>query len=225
MIDNNIYPIGTDYCESRYQLIRPILDLYKGSFSVLDLGAAQGYFSFRIAHDYPKSSNVMIDANNTSCYAHHGDMLYDLCLLNSHLPNIFYLKRRMNLADLSFLNAKEHFDVIIALLVVHLMEDDVDKQGKILQSLLRLGDNLIVEVANDVDVRHTAYVEQLSRTLNGQYLGEVKRHKDPKSRSTGKLFWFTSKAFPKTERNDVPLRAIHKETFRSLNGVYPSIIS
>ena len=136
VIQDTIYPIGSDYCEPRYKLIQPILDLYEGSFSVLDLGAAQGYFSFRIAHDYPQTLTVMVEANYTSYYAHHGDMLYDLCLLNSHLPNIIYLNRRMDLSDLSFLNANEHFDVIIAFLVVHLMEDTLKKQIEILDSLL-----------------------------------------------------------------------------------------
>lgn len=221
VIGSDIYPIGSDLCEPRYELIKPIFDQYDRPFSSLDLGAAQGYFSFRIANDYPNSSCVMVEANNTSYYAHHGDMLYDLCLLNRHLNNIFYLDRRMDLSDLSYLNQKEHFDVVIALLVVHLMHETLQEQIKIVESLLTLGDNLIIEVANDVGVIHTAYVEYLSHTLNGQYLGEVKRHKNPHSQSTGKLFWFKRGTSQHINNNDSPLQ---KETFNNLGGVYPKEI-
>jgi len=219
VIGDKIYSIGTDYCEPRYKLIRPILDRFNGPFSVLDVGAAQGYFSFLIAQDYPRSSCVMIEANNTFHYANHGDMLYDLCLLNSHLHNITYLQKRINLSDLSFLNAHEHFDVIIAFLVVHQVGGgSLQKQIEILKSLLTLGDNLLLEVANDVSIVYSAYAEYLSKALDAQYLGEVKRHKDPKSQSTGKLFWFKSKASGTVRRN-IPIQTA---TFLHFNGVYQS---
>ncbi|MEI8365856.1 MAG: class I SAM-dependent methyltransferase [Parachlamydiaceae bacterium] len=218
VIGNDIYPVGSDQCEPRYELIKPVLDGYNRPFSVLDLGAAQGYFSLRIAHEYPHSACVMVEANNTAYYAHHGDMLYDLCLFNSHLNNIFYLHRRMDLADLSYLNCEEHFDVVIAFLVVHLMHETLQEQIKIIQKLLKVGDNVILEVANDVGVIHTAYVEYLSQSIDCQYLGEVKRHKDPQSTSTGKLFWFKRKNPQFIDRNEFPIK---NETFINLGGVYP----
>ena len=222
VVGNQIYPIGTDLCEPRYELIKPVFDLYKRPFSVLDLGAAQGYFSFRIAQDFPQSSCVMVEANATSYYANHGSMLYDLCWMNRHLNNIFYLDRRMDLSDLSFLTNNEHFDVVLALLVVHLMHDTLQEQIKIINALLNLADNLIVEVANDVNVLHTAYVEFLSHSIDCQFLGEVKRHKDPKSTSTGKLFWFTRKASQSSANKRVnSYVAIKKKTFFHLHGVYP----
>ena len=48
--------MGTDDCGPRYGMIKPVLDRLDGPFSVLDVGAAQGYFSFRIAQEYPQSS-------------------------------------------------------------------------------------------------------------------------------------------------------------------------
>lgn len=217
VIGQDIHPIGTDLCAPRYELIRPVLDLYKRPFSLMDLGAAQGYFSFRIARDYPHSTCTMVEANDTSYYSRHGDMLYDLCLKNHDLNNVFYLNRKMDLSDLTFLNSREHFDVVIAFLVVHLMHEKLQEQIKIIESLLALGDNLILEVANDVGVIHTSYVEFLSQSLDCQYLGEVKRHKDPASRSTGKLFWFKNHS-PLKKQGEV---AIQQETFTQLNGVYP----
>jgi hypothetical protein len=216
LIGTEIHAIGSDHCEPRYQLIRPVLDRFDRPFSVLDLGAAQGYFSFKIASDYPQSSCVMVESNHTSYYALHGDMLGDLCTLNSHLTNVAYLNKRMGVSDLAFLNQREHFDVIIAFLVVHLMDNTLNEQNKILEELLKLGDNLIIEVANDVGVLHTTYVEYLANRLGAEYLGEVKRHKDPESTSTGKMFWFKSKTPQAT------FTPLHAETFQHLNGVHPA---
>jgi hypothetical protein len=215
VIGKEIYPIGTDLCEPRYDLIRPILNSYDRPFSLFDLGAAQGYFSFRIARDYPHSTCVMVEANDTSYYSRHGDMLYDLCLKNSNLNNIFYLNKKMNLSDLSFLNQREHFDIVLAFLVVHLMHEKLQEQIKIIDNLLTLGDNLILEVASDVGVIHTAYVEYLSQSLGGQYLGEVKRHKNPDLQGKGKLFLF------RQNRSSLSCNELHPETFTHLNGVYP----
>ena len=214
-VKNQVIAKGTDLCEDRYQLIKPILDLYEDDFSVLDLGAAQGYFSFRIAENYPSSTCVMIESNHTSYYAHHGDFLTELCFLNEHLENIFYLDKRVDLADLTYLNEHEHFDVIFAFLVIHLMEETLQQQIEIIESLLSLGDNVIIEVANDVGVIHTSYVEYLSEQLNCEFLGEVKRHRDATSTSTGKLFWFKNK---KCGKNHHP---ISQTTFEKLNGVFP----
>jgi hypothetical protein len=125
LIQNNTIIHGTDLCDSRFELLKPILNLYDKPFKLLDLGAAQGYFSFRVAYDYPHSCCIMIDANTTTYYkyARHGNMLYDLCLLNSELTNIVYLNKIITISDLSFLHQHEHFDIILAFLVIHLMYD------------------------------------------------------------------------------------------------------
>ena len=221
LVSDQVIGLGTDLCENRYQLIQPILDLYKEPFSVLDLGAAQGYFSFSIAENYPHSSCLMIESNHTAYYASHGDMLFELCQLNNYLNNVFYLDKRVDLSDLSYLNEHEHFDVVIALLVVHLMGKSIQDQIDIIEKLLSLGDNLILEVANDVNVIHTSYVEFLSKKLDCQYLGEVKRHKNPNSTSTGKLFWFKNSPPVITDHRTVS-PPIKKETFEQLHGVFPA---
>lgn len=220
VIGDNIFPIGTDLCDCRYELLKPVLDNFEGSFSVLDLGAAQGYFSFRIAREYPLSSCVMVESNHTAYYSLHGDMLYDLCQLNSHLKNIYYLNRKMDIHDLHLISMNEHFDLVIAFLVVHLMHNELNEQIKILKTLLKLSDNLIIEIANDVGVIHSSYVEYLSDSLEATYLGEVNRHKDSNSKSKGKLFWFKkNNDVAEINRNkDTPL---HRTTYELLNGVFP----
>jgi GR25 family glycosyltransferase involved in LPS biosynthesis len=194
VISGETYRIGTDLCEHRYELIKPVLDLHARAFSVLDVGAAQGYFSLRIAQEYPQSVCVMAESDDTSYYAHHGSMLQELCLMNGLPPNVVHLDTRLDLADLNYLGNAEHFDVVLALLVVHLMDDTLREQIAILHALMSLGEHVIIEVAGEVGVLCTAYVQYLADALNAQCLGEVKRHKDPRSPATGKLFWFRSQA-------------------------------
>ncbi len=223
IIHNQLVSFGTVFCEPRYNVIRPILDLFERPFSVLDLGAAQGYFSYSISRDYPHSFCVMIDANvPLFSYSQHGDMLFDLCKLNAHLDNICYLNKTITLPDLVFLNQNEHFDVIIAFLVVHLMYTDLKDQIQVIENLLDLGDNLILEVANNVAVPFTDYVKTLSKTMECLYLGEVKRRKNPDSLATGKLFWFKkSKPHYINHEEEDHMIGLKKETFLQLNGVYP----
>ena len=222
-IGGETYRVGTDECESRYELIKPVLDIYDRAFSVLDVGAAQGYFSFRIAQDYPHSTCLMAEADDTSYYAHHGSMLRDLCLLNRGLPNVVHLDKRLDAADLAYLAEAEHFDVVLALLVVHLMEETLREQVEVLKALMTIGDQIVVEVAAEVGVSFTAYVEYLGHSLGARYLGEVRRHKDPRSPAMGRLLWFTSPgahaSSPRPERGRPALGAA---TFTRLNGVHPA---
>jgi hypothetical protein len=66
IIQGKVVSQGTDLCAPRFELIRPVLELYDRDFKLIDLGAAQGYFSFRTAREYPHSFCVMVDANTTS---------------------------------------------------------------------------------------------------------------------------------------------------------------
>lgn len=214
---NQVISQGTDICDTRFEIIRPILDMYQRPFKLLDLGAAQGYFSFRTAREYPESFCVMIEANTSyHAYTKHGDMLYDLCLLNSDLKNICYLNKSMNLSSLSFLSTHEHFDVVLALLVIHLMYENLSDQMKVIEHLFSLGDNIILEVANEVAVPLTRYVESLSHKIECEYLGEVKRHHNSLSTSTGKLFWF-KRNNPSASHSQM----LSNKVFVQLNGVYP----
>lgn len=189
VVGRAIHRVGTDVCDARYDLIKPVLDRQPETFSVLDVGAAQGYFSFRIAQEHPRSSCVMLEADATSYYARHGSMLSELGEMNG-LPNVACRIGRIGLSDLTAMAATEHFDVTLALLVVHLIDGRLREQIRILDALLAMSDHLILEVANDVAVLHTAYVEYLAESRHARCLGEVRRHKDPASTATGKLFWF-----------------------------------
>lgn len=225
-VRNEIIATGTDLCSIRYALLKPILDGFKDRFTVLDLGAAQGYFSFSIAHDYPKSSCIMIDAN-TDYYGNHGNILYDLCHLNNHLKNICYFNKKMTLSTLKTLEKEEHFDVVFAMLVVHLMGDSLSERIEIIETLLKLGTNLVLEVSNNVAPDLFDYVEFLSKKMDCKYLGEVTRHRiefcpyhEETCPCTGKLYWFKKKNRKRYSSKNS--QGIKEETFVKFNGVFPN---
>jgi SAM-dependent methyltransferase len=158
-------------CSERYNLIRKILDQYKRPIKVLDLGASNGYFSFKIAQDYDAHC-VMVDTT---------DRLLDLCYLNNTLKGIVYLKHNINLQDLLFLAEHEHFDVVLAFNVLH----HLHPCKEIMDTLFLLGDVVIIETppANDprVDKKTTIpfieeyLIEKMNNQSNGQIIGHSLR--------------------------------------------------
>ncbi|BAQ18323.1 class I SAM-dependent methyltransferase [Methyloceanibacter caenitepidi] len=100
-------------CASRYAPIHAELERYSRPFTVFDFGANLGYFSFRIASDFPHATVVAVD-NRAE--------LPKLAKANG-LQNVVVLSRRMTGADLAKLAQCEVFDVVLALNVLHHMPD------------------------------------------------------------------------------------------------------
>lgn len=194
IINNKVVSKGKRSCESRYRALKKILDLYKRPITVLDLGASQGYFSFRIAHDYD-STVVMVEGGypRNLKYSLVGDQLEQLCKLNTDLKNIILLKTRITLDDLTSLAKCEHFDVILAFNVIHHIGP---RWMEALEQLFQLGDNLIIETppADDSIAKTNPYVTLIEYYLmrkNGKIIAETARH--TKKSSKGKMFWFQLK--------------------------------
>ncbi|MFA6534705.1 MAG: hypothetical protein WCS92_00445 [Candidatus Babeliales bacterium] len=139
IINNVIVQTGLSDSQRLYGAIKPILDQYKRPITVLDLGAGQGYFTFRIAHDYD-STCIMVEDNGDSF--RQADQLLELCHLNSNLQNIVLLNKRMSLQELQKLADCEHFDVILAFDYIN-PKDRNWKQR--VNAILRLGDNIFIQ--------------------------------------------------------------------------------
>ena len=124
------------YCLSgqRYEMLDDVIKSYNRPVTVLDLGAAQGYFSFRLAQKYSDSVFAMVEQN---------EELLDLCKLNSELENIIFLNKKLSVQDVSGVADCEHFDVVFCLLFVNSFEE---LWKPALEQVLRLGDKLIIEV-------------------------------------------------------------------------------
>ena len=104
--------ISSGYRESedRYEEIFKFCKKFNRPISVLDLGAAEGYFTFRLSEDFP---GVFIAVESDS-----QRNLLDSCQKNNN-RNILLLEKQMNLKSLKNLKEVQHFDIVLALNIVH----------------------------------------------------------------------------------------------------------
>ncbi len=165
-------------CETRYQIIKTILDKYSRPFTMLDLGASQGYYSFRGAWDFRNSSFVMLEGNNPS-YPHTGTQLLQVCQENTSLTNIIHLKKMIIPSDIHKLSECEHFDVVLAFNIIHWFKPNWQF---LLDSILELGDNIIIETppqeticSNEENNLRKSIIEYLL-SHNAVLLAEAPRH-------------------------------------------------
>jgi len=139
IINNKIVKRGRGpRCESRYQAIKKILAQFKRPITVLDIGAAEGYMSLRIANDFDATC-VMIEHPS----GESGGFLKQLCELNTDRDNLILLYKKITADELKLLSECEHFDVVIALNVLHHFPED--KMLTAANAVLALGDYAIVE--------------------------------------------------------------------------------
>src|SRR3990167_4990541 len=96
----------------RYELIKPALERYKRRFSVLDLGAGinQPTLGWMIANEF----DAIVTVIEKDLYVQHLEQS----------PRVIQIRHKMTAADLWRLNECEHFDVVLALNVLHWFEDD-----------------------------------------------------------------------------------------------------
>ncbi len=164
-------------CDSRYNIIKNVLDQYKRPFTMIDIGASQGYYSFRAASDYPESVFVMLEGNNKH-YPLIGTQLLDLCKENN-LNNLIFLNRSLAPKEVQHFSECEHFDIVIAFNIIHWFGNS---WKDIANAILNLGDNIIIETppqettikAADNQLRKN--IENYLISKNAQILGQVKRH-------------------------------------------------
>ena len=94
----------------RYEAIKSFLSQMKRPLKILDIGANNGFFSLKIAEDFPNSHCIMVDKTSR---------LVDICLANTQRNNVLYLQKHFDIHCLRKLAAKERFDVILCLFVLH----------------------------------------------------------------------------------------------------------
>lgn len=186
-IEGRIRAKGVNLCENRYEIIKPIVEkLGKERFSVLDVGAGLGYFSFRIASDFPKAHCYMIEHVNKHC-PEHARMLYQLCGLND-LSNVTFFHRQISAEMLEQLSRKAHFDLVMALLVVHQIGNSLDSWKPVVEKLFKLGNQVLLEVSNDVAPELRDYIQAYQHPdYECTFLGEVPRYYDAQKAYSGKF--------------------------------------
>ncbi len=131
---------GERECEHRYSVIKSFLQRYPGPFTLLDLGANIGYFSFRIAEDFPDAIVVAVEG-----HPRYLKKLLEVAEKNDR-DNVILLRKKLSVEDIAKLAELEHFDVVIGMSVIHhIFHDPVEG----LDAFLKLGDSVILELPNE----------------------------------------------------------------------------
>lgn len=199
IINNRITNKGERSCEPTYKAIKKFLTKYKRDFTVLDLGAAQGFFSFKIGYEFPHATCVMIEGDYD--YTNHTDNLLKLCVENNTLHNIIFLKSLITPDLLQTIAECEHFDLVLALNFIHHCGHN---WKTIIEKICSLGDYVIIE---NPPTQEGSKEEQIKRQgienfildKNGILLAEVPRHTT--SLYTSKVFLLKTKKSQLIKRN------------------------
>lgn len=122
--------------EEQYQAITTFLNCYQRPFTILDIGAKEDGCSFKTAYDY-NAVCVMTKSQDDS------NQLLNSCNNHPELNNIILLNKIFTFNDLEHLSECEHFDLILAF---DLFRDFGDQWEVVINTILNLGDYIIVEV-------------------------------------------------------------------------------
>ena len=178
------------YKEKRFQIVDSVLSKYKRPFTMLDVGAAQGYFTFRAAEKYPQSVFVMLEGSN-SVYPKISRQVQSICKANNTVDNVIWLDKPIVLQDFQRLAKCEHFDVVLAQNILHWFPSN---WKLLLDSFLKMSHVTIIElppVESSLDAANAR-----SRTAIHAYLQEhateviegVPRHTNPSLKTIYYLF-------------------------------------
>ncbi len=206
IINNQIIKPGVRECAHRYEALKKILDTYERPITVLDIGASQGYFSFRIAHDYDATC-VMIEGDYNNNWK-TTEQLLELCKRNTDRDNIVFLRHRITPEELERLATCEHFDVVLGFNILHHLGTEWKKAT---DALLNLGDTIIIETPPSDDAfaeKHPniRLIEEYLKSQNGTIICQTPRHTNPDVKGNMYLFertksylqrahWFVKKLY------------------------------
>lgn len=166
---------GIRETESRYKLIKSVAEKYKRPFTVLDIGANLGYFAIRLTEDFPECTVVALEDA-------YSDWLTEV-LDKNETERVILLKKKATLEDLKYLADIEHFDIVLAMSVIHHIDGGFKN---VLEACRNLGDNLIAETATEDRACGQKSVKESFIPEDAEILGYGKSHlKGPKR----PVFW------------------------------------
>lgn len=217
-INGKIVQNGVRSCNDRYEAIKPILESLTSNFKVLDIGACQGYFSFRMAEEFGARCTMIEDNYAISNKIWHtGDYLHYLCEKNAHLKNITLLKQKVFLEELINLKKLEEFDVVIAFSVIHHMRKSVtepyETYSKIIDVILDLAPVVLIE--NPINTgEHTFFIRKVLQEKRGRLV-----YTSPRGTLTYEIYLFDKR---KSSNRESSLPNISNITYKLFNGCYNS---
>jgi SAM-dependent methyltransferase len=226
---------GVRECSRRYEMVRGVAARFKRPFTVLDIGANLGYFSMRLAHEFPDCTVVAVEGM-------YGDWLEQLLAANGE-RRVILLKKTMGLGALWQLADSEHFDMVLALSVMHHIPGGF---GNVLEVLRAMGSVLVAELANESGACNPQWVAEGTMPDDAVVLGHGASHLD----GHGRAVWMVqqdkhslTRAYIGTPQMDVDLRiragwdekvkvqrgvetpwerGINLRTYLELGGVWPT---
>ena len=145
--------ISTGYrnSEERYEEIFKFCKQFNRPISVLDLGAAEGYFTFRLAEDF---SGVFIAVESNP-----ERKLLELCVKNNN-HRVLLLDKQMNLKNLKNLKEVQHFDIILALNIIHHFDEPFQD---VLDTLVSMSSFCFMEHPNPLENDSTKNSQRLEK--------------------------------------------------------------
>lgn len=166
LINNEIIATGRVACQERYKAFKPILQRFQRPFTFLDIGASEGFFTFKTAYEFPHSVGIMIEGgySYTSVHDSFPRKLLDLCKRNNKLNNIVFLRKQISVSELQKLSKCEHFDVIFVFNVLHHFKKDW--KGAI-DAIMKLGDHIIIELPDYSSEELQSYVATIAPKILG----------------------------------------------------------
>lgn len=241
-LDGVIVQRGTRDSEERYDAIAKVLRRYKRPFTLLDIGASEGYFSFRATREFDAIA-VMIEKRSR---------LQENCRKSVN-DRVILLHRQIGAGELKRLSEVEHFDVVLALNVIHHFGWRWKTAAR---AVFDLGDTIIVENPPDDDTGSRGkYIRApINRFLDGmphEKIVETKRRRAREILSTVRLYErrktrltrpFLGGSFPENRGAEIEsdyeskrhrdprsgttrdwIHGINLTTFKRLGGVHPSM--
>lgn len=134
-----IVQLGHRECALRWRYVSRVLSFYRRPFTLLDIGADLGYFSIRAVTEYDAVA-VAIEGGRQLL-----DALTTLPITRTY--KLVALQRRITLDELDILATCEHFDVVLALNVLHHFPDP----ERAFSTILSLGTHTIIETPGPDD--------------------------------------------------------------------------
>jgi len=124
-------------CENRYEIIKSYCQNLPEPFSILDLGAAQGYFCFRLTSDFNAQATAV------ECSPTNIELLTKLIKINQNYSNVILEPRVINRNYLERIVRSKAYDVVIATNIIHHLGGSATQN---LRLLSRSGKHVFCEI-------------------------------------------------------------------------------
>ena len=148
-INGKTLSLGYRNSEKRYSEIFKFCKKFNRPISVLDLGAAEGYFTFRLAEDFD-GVFVAVESNSER-------KLLELCKKNND-PKVLLLNKQMNLKNLKNIKEVQHFDIVLALNIIHHFDEPFQD---VLETLVSMSSFCFLEHPNSLENESTKNSQRL----------------------------------------------------------------